>query len=106
MDYEIAWTEPAVADLEAIVRYLARRSQNAAESVRADILSHVETLARFPFIGPVYAPAPSGRIHEIVCQCYRIFYRINEPLQRVEILTIWHAMRREPRLSDEEQQAP
>jgi plasmid stabilization system protein ParE len=27
MDYEIAWTEPAEADLEAIVRYLVRRSQ-------------------------------------------------------------------------------
>jgi plasmid stabilization system protein ParE len=68
MDYEIAWTEPAAADLEAIVHYLARRSQNAAETVRAAILNHVENLSRFPFIGPVYEPARSGRIHEIVCQ--------------------------------------
>jgi toxin ParE1/3/4 len=102
MDYEIAWTEPAVADLEAMVRYLARRSQNAAESVRAAILSHVEALARFPFIGPVYAPARSGRIHEIVCLSYRIFYRVNETVRRVEILTIWHAARGEPLLPDGE----
>jgi toxin ParE1/3/4 len=98
MDYEIAWSEPAIADLEAIVRYLADRSQNAAEAVRASILSHVETLARFPFIGPVYEPARSGQIHEIVCQSYRIFYRINEPHRRVEILTIWHSARVEPRI--------
>jgi toxin ParE1/3/4 len=102
MDYEIAWTEPAIADLEAIVRYLARRSQNAAETVRAAILSHIETLARFPFIGPVYAPARSSRIHEIVCQSYRIFYRVNEARRRVEILTIWHAARGEPYLPNGE----
>ena len=102
MDHEIVWTEPAAADLEAIVRYLARRSQTTAESVRAAILSHVETLARFPFIGPVYAPARSGRIHEIICQSYRIFYRVNETLHRVEILTIWHAARGEPPLSNGE----
>jgi toxin ParE1/3/4 len=102
MDYEIAWTEPAAVDLEAIVRYLARRSQSAAESVRAAILSHVETLARFPFIGPVYEPARSGRIREIVCQSYRIFYRVHETLRRVEILTIWHAARGEPRLPNGE----
>jgi plasmid stabilization system protein ParE len=102
MDYEIAWTEPAEADLEALVRSLARHSQNAAETVRTAILSHVETLAHFPFIGPVYEPARSGRIHEIVCQSYRIFYRVNETLRRVEILTIWHSAREEPRLPDGE----
>jgi hypothetical protein len=41
MDHEIVWTESAAADLEAIVRYLARRSRAAAESVRTAILSHV-----------------------------------------------------------------
>lgn len=100
MDYEIGWTEPATADMEAIVRCLARRSQNAAETVRTAILSHVETLARFPFIGPVYEPARSGRIHEIVCQSYRIFYRVNETLRRVEILTVWHSARGEPTLPE------
>lgn len=102
MDYEITWTEPAVADLEAIVRYLARRSQNAAETVRSSILDHVETLARFPFIGPVYEPARSGRIREIVCQSYRIFYRVNESLRRVEILTVWHSARGEPQIRNGE----
>lgn len=100
MDHEIAWTEPATADLETIVRYLARRSQAAAESVRAAILSHVEALARFPAIGPIYSTDRSGRTREVACQSYRIFYCFNEPLRRVEIPTIWHAARGEPRLPD------
>lgn len=98
MDYQIAWTEPAAADMEAIVRYLAQQSESAAEAVRAAILDHIEALAQFPFIGPVYEPARSGRIREIVCRSYRIFYRVNEPLRRVEILTIWHAARDEPQV--------
>ena len=102
MDHEIVWSEPALADLEAIVRYLARRSQNAAESVRTAILRHVETLARFPSIGPVYSPDRSGRTREIVCKSYRIFYRVNETARRVEILTIWHAARGEPQLPNGE----
>jgi len=106
MDYEITWTEPALADLEAIVRYLPRRSTNVAESVRTAILNHVETPARFPFIGPVYAPARSGRIREIVCQSYRIFYRVQETAHRVEILTVWHAARGEPQVSNGEQPDP
>jgi plasmid stabilization system protein ParE len=96
MDYEIVWSEPAVVDLEAIVRYLARRSQSAAESVRVAILNHIEILARFPSIGPLYAPDQSGRTREILCHSYRIFYRVNETVHRVEILTIWHGAREEP----------
>jgi plasmid stabilization system protein ParE len=98
MDYEIVWTESAAADLEAIVRYLARRNATAAESVRTGILDHVETLSRFPLIGPVYERERSGRTREIVYRSYRIFYRVEETAHRVEILTVWHGARGEPRL--------
>jgi plasmid stabilization system protein ParE len=98
MDYEIVWTEPAAGDLEAIVRYLARRSEAAAESVRTGILNHVEILSRFPFIGPVYERDRSGRTREIVYRSYRIFYRVEESSHRVEILTVWHGSRAEPQL--------
>jgi plasmid stabilization system protein ParE len=98
MDWEIAWTEPAVADFEAAVRSAARHSEASAESLRAALLESVGTLARFPEIGPVYERDRSGRTREIVCRQYRIFYRLAEPERRIEVLVVWHSSRREPRL--------
>ncbi len=97
MDFLIVWTEPAVADLEAIVRHTADQDPEAAEALRLSLLESVEILSRFPFIGPSYERDPTGRAREIFCRPYRIFYRVQEPQRRVEILTVWHASRREPK---------
>lgn len=98
MDWEIIWTEPAVADLEQIVRTVASQNPTAAESLRIELLESVEVLARFPFIGPTYERDRTGRTREILCRQYRIFYRAIEERRRVEILTLWHSARREPKL--------
>lgn len=98
MDWEVIWTEPAVADLEQILRGTASHSPTAAESVRVEILGSVEVLARFPFIGPIYERDRTGRIREILCRQYRIFYRVQEERRRVEVLTVWHSARQEPKL--------
>ena len=34
---------------------------------------------------------------EILCHRYRIFYRVQEANRRVEILTVWHGSRKEPK---------
>ena len=98
MDWEIVWTEPAVADLEQIVRSAASRSPAEAESLRTEMLESVDVLARFPLIGPIYERDRSNRTREILCRQYRIFYRASEEQRRVEILTLWHSARREPKL--------
>jgi plasmid stabilization system protein ParE len=56
MAHEVVWTEPAVADLEAIVAFIAERDQAAAERVGNKILDHAEILGMFPQIGPAYPP--------------------------------------------------
>jgi plasmid stabilization system protein ParE len=98
MDWEVVWTEPAVADLEQVVRAAAVHGPAIAESLRAELLASVEVLARFPQIGPAYERDRTGRTREILCRQYRIFYRVVEDGRRVEILTIWHSARREPKL--------
>ena len=100
MDLEIIWTEPALEAFESAVRYIAERNPTAAEKVRQSILDHVETLSRFPYIGPRYEHDPNGRTREIVCRPYRIFYRVEESVGRVEILTVWHSSRQEPTLPE------
>src|SRR4051812_10382701 len=98
MDFQIVWTETALADLEAIVRHVAEDNAAAAERLRLELLGSVEILGRFPFIGPAYERDRTGRAREILCRRYRIFYRVQEADSRVEILTVWHGSRQEPRL--------
>jgi plasmid stabilization system protein ParE len=44
----ILWTEPAVADLEALRDFIARASEVYAASMTDQILGSVERLASFP----------------------------------------------------------
>ena len=98
MDFEIDWTRGALEDFEQVIRYVARHDGAAADRLRLELLDSVETLARFPFIGPVYERDRSGRSREIGCRGYRIFYRVDEPDRRIRVLVIQHGSRREPRL--------
>jgi plasmid stabilization system protein ParE len=97
VDYTIAWTETALADLEVIVRHVAANSPAAAEKLRLELTQSVEVLARFPFIGPAYEDDPTNRVRQILCRRYRIFYQVDEIQSRVEIVTVRHGARQEPR---------
>ena len=100
MDFQVFWTDPALADLHEIVAYISRDDPEAAQRVGDDIIDHVETLRTFPFIGPVFPRGSWGSKHrEIVCGNYRIFYRVSEPSRVVQILTVWHGARGTPRLA-------
>jgi toxin ParE1/3/4 len=96
MDFKIVWTEPALDDLRDICSYLATKDLNSSERVGKDTLSHVNILEKFPFIGPKYPQGSSGRVCEILCRNYRIFYRVSEEQKNVEILTICHGSRGKP----------
>lgn len=98
MDWLVNWTESALADAEAAVRYLANHSTNAAEDLRAALFAATDVLARFPDIGAVYEPDETGQTREIVCRRYRIFYRPRLAERRVDIILVWHSARQEPQL--------
>jgi toxin ParE1/3/4 len=98
MDFQVVWTEASFADLETVVRHVAEDDPAAAEKLRLELLESVKILSRFPYIGPQYERDRTGRAREILCRQYRIFYRVREAESRVEILTVWHGARREPRL--------
>ncbi len=98
MDFKVVWTDPAIADLEAIVRFIAAANPEASFQIGTEILRHVEVLSTFPFIGPVYPRDTGDRHREIVCGQYRVFYRVQEEARVVEILTVWPGRRAEPKL--------
>lgn len=96
MEFKIVWSEPAIAHLAETVRYVAHDDPAAALRVGQDILQSVKVLEHFPFIGPAYKPRQDPRVRFIVARNHRIFYRVQEPLQLVEVLAVWHGSRDEP----------
>jgi plasmid stabilization system protein ParE len=97
MAFRIEWTEPALDDFEDITRYVSRISAESARRLGESILTHCAILANFPRIGPVFRPSRRQQVYEILCGVYRIFYRVIDEQERVEILAIWHGSRHDPR---------
>jgi len=96
MEYELIWADPATAQLEEIHDYIANDNPRAADRVVAKIMARIEQLRWTPRLGAVYRETGKYAIRKIVSGKYRIFYRIIEVGQRVEILLIWHSARRDP----------
>ena len=75
---QIVWTEPAVADLEAIADYIAIENLTAARALVQRIVQHVGQLTDHPESGS--RPKELGsrtRYRQIVEPPCRIFYRFD-----------------------------
>ena len=75
---EIVWTEPAVADLEAVADYIALENPSAASAVVQRILGHVRQLKDHPESGS--RPRELGsrtRYRQIIEPPCRVFYRFD-----------------------------
>ena len=87
---EVIWTEPALADLEAIADYIAIEDADAAGSFMRRVFAHIDKLEQHPQLGPVPSELEGSRYRQIVEPPCRIFYRHEN--ERVFIL---HVMRGE-----------
>jgi toxin ParE1/3/4 len=91
---QIVWTEPAVADLEAIADYIAIQDPAAASRLVQRVLAHVEQLTAHPESGSRPQELPrSTRYRQLVEPPCRIFYRFDG--ERAFVL---HIMRSERKL--------
>ena len=98
MAFRIVWTDPALAQLRAILDFIAKDSPTAALKFAEAIMSRVEVLVTSPFSGEVYSRARRRSVREILHGSYRIFYRVRENDMIIEVLTVWHAARKNPNL--------
>lgn len=90
---EIIWSEPALADLEAIADYIALENPTAAaERVQHDF-QHVGQLAAHPESGSPPPELEQARYRQIVEPPCRVFYRYDG-----KAVFILHVMRSERRL--------
>ena len=73
---QIIWTEPAIADLEAIADYIALENPTATKELMQRVMKHTRQLAQFPQSGT--RPGELGsrtRYRQLIEPPCRIFYR-------------------------------
>ena len=100
MAYEIIWSARSGADLQEIDEYISKDNPAAAKRVVQGIVNRVARLARLPRLGRKYARVTSKEVRQIIAGKYRIFYSVNEPDSRIEVLRVWHGARQEPPLTN------
>ena len=96
---EIVWTEPALADLDAIADYIALDNPDAAADLVRRVFRHVEQLAAHPKSGSKPPELEGWRYRQIVEPPCRVFYRHDRT--RVYILFVLRGEQRlrRPKLS-------
>ena len=72
---EVIWSEPALADLDAIADYIALENPSAARDLIRRVFAHVDQLAEHPLSGPRLPELPGWRYRQIVEPPCRIIYR-------------------------------
>lgn len=87
---EIVWSEPALADLEAVAEYIALENPTAASELVRRVVGHVGHLAEHPEIGTRVPELGRSRYRQLIEPTCRVFYRYGPP--QVFIL---HVMRTE-----------
>ena len=75
---QIVWTEPALAELDAIADYIALDKPAAARRLVQRILASVGQLERFPALGSRVPELPKSVYRQLIVKPCRIFYRREE----------------------------
>jgi toxin ParE1/3/4 len=87
---EIVWTEPALADLDAIADYIAIENRVAAAEFVQRVFRHVEQLQAHPRSGSKVPELRGSRYRQIIEAPCRVFYRADR-----HAVYILHVMRSE-----------
>lgn len=94
MGWKIIFSPQALADLESVVRFIAKDNPDAALRVGNALIDRVVILENFPFIGAPYSKCPG--IRKLVWHWVVIYYRVRPAERCVDILRYWHGARAEP----------
>ncbi len=71
----LIWTEPALADLEAIAEVIALDKPDAAKKYTRRVFEAVARLGKFPNSGSIPPEIPDLAYRQLVVPPCRIFYR-------------------------------
>ena len=89
MERKIVWTERASGDMEAIVRYIARRDPNAAGRIGVGIYDRVQILQQNPEAGSILDELRAGGWRKLIYRRWKIIYTFRD--ETIIIGRIWPA---------------
>lgn len=89
MDRRLIWTERASSDIEAIVRYMARRNPKASGRIGLGIYERAQILLNQPEAGTVLTELREGQWRKLVYRRWKITYRVLDEL--IIIGRVWPA---------------
>ena len=90
---QVNWSEKAERLLFEIAQYIAKDSVEQAIRVSGLIHEATEVLETHPEFGAVVPECGIENIRELRMFHYRIFYRIRETEDEIEILSVYHGSR-------------
>ena len=89
MERKIVWTERASGDVEAIVRYIARRDLDAASRIGMGIYDRVQILQKNPEAGSILSELRPAIWRKLIFRRWKIIYTM---LDEVSIVgRVWPA---------------
>ncbi|MBL4560904.1 MAG: type II toxin-antitoxin system RelE/ParE family toxin [Labilibaculum sp.] len=92
MTHQVVWEEDAIEDRVGIFEFLFENAgSGVADKVDSEIVSAVENISVFPFIGGAWRGM--GREYSMGKLPYNIYYDLDEEKERVLILRILHNKR-------------
>lgn len=97
MDRRIIWTERAAGDIEAIVRYIARRNPSAAARIGSGIYERAQVLLQHPEAGSILEEWREGGWRKLIYRTWKIVYTVRG--EAVIIGRVWPAALGEADLS-------
>jgi len=86
---KIFWTERASADIEAIVRYIARRDPEAAGRIGRGIYERVQILFENPQSGSILDELRDGGWRKLIYRRWKIIYTVRD--NAVIVGRVWPA---------------
>jgi toxin ParE1/3/4 len=89
MERKIVWTERASGDVEAIVRYIARRDPGAAGRIGLGLYDRVQILQQNPEAGSILNELRLGGWRKLIFRRWKIVYTVRE--ETIIIGRVWPA---------------
>lgn len=98
MGFKIILTPQALADLESIVRFIAKDNRDRAREFGHELVDRAISLASLPERGRIVPEIGEPRVREIIHRSCRVIYEIYSDPAVVFALRFWHAARGTPEI--------
>ncbi|NLX15101.1 MAG: type II toxin-antitoxin system RelE/ParE family toxin [Phycisphaerales bacterium] len=89
----------ALSDIEGIYRYIANDSPRNARAILRRLMSAIDSLELFPYRNEVYQGRRpiSETVRRMPVNPFILYYRVNDEQGVVDVITIRHGKRLQPR---------